>query len=67
MTPAIREDELDHNLVVLGGMSGVGAKGAMTYGLLASDILSNQVSRSDTMYTNAREVMGSSRIVDYMK
>lgn len=68
VTPVLGEgSELDKSLIVLGGMSGVGAKGAMTYGLLASDILKNQESRADTMYSHARSVMGSSRLVDYLQ
>ncbi len=68
VTPVLGEgSQLDKSLIVLGGMSGVGAKGAMTYGLLASDILKNQESRTDTMYTHVRSVMGSSRLVDYIQ
>ena len=57
----------DNSMVVLGGMSGVGAKGAMTYGMLAADIINDRESRTDTMYTHARSVMGISRLVDFVK
>lgn len=53
----------DPNFVVLGGMSGVGAKGAMTYGLIAADLFS-QREEPDSMYWVVRKALGFERLLE---
>jgi len=53
-------DRPDSNFVVMGGMSGVGAKGAMTYGLIASNLLLGETEDSK-MYRMAVTALGSGR------
>ncbi len=52
----------DKNLVVMAGMSGVGAKGAMTYGLIAANLLTDET-QSDSFYNRAVERLGYERLV----
>ena len=52
----------NQNFVVMGGMSGVGAKGAMTYGLFAADALRNTTSESDSLYFVTAEAVGFKRL-----
>ncbi|MEP5611090.1 MAG: FAD-dependent oxidoreductase [Cyclobacteriaceae bacterium] len=47
---------LDPNAVLLGGMSGVGAKGSLTYGLIATDLLLGR-DEDDFMYQKVREAL----------
>ena len=51
----------DSNLVVLGGMSGVGAKGSLAYGVIAADRLLGRT-ESDPVYLAAREAFGFDRM-----
>ena len=51
----------DPNLVVVGGMSGVGAKGALGYGVIATDLLLGRT-ESDPSYLAAREAFGFERM-----
>ena len=51
----------DPNLVVVGGMSGVGAKGALGYGVIATDLLLGRT-ESDPVYLAAREAFGFERM-----
>lgn len=50
----------DPNFVVMGGMSGIGAKGAMTYGLIASNLLLGKTEDSK-MYRMAVSALDSKR------
>ena len=50
------------DFVVLGGMSGVGAKGAMSYGLIAADLLTNR-EEQDSMYTVVKKALGFERLL----
>ncbi len=50
------------NFIVLGGLSGVGGKGAMSYGLIASNLLLNR-SESDTMYQVVQKRLGFERLL----
>ncbi|NRB50197.1 MAG: FAD-dependent oxidoreductase [Saprospiraceae bacterium] len=51
------------NVVILGGMSGVGAKGAMTYGLIAADLFTQREER-DSMYWVVKEALGFARLLE---
>lgn len=51
----------DSNLVIVGGLSGVGAKGSLAYGVIAADLLLGQ-SESDPVYLAAREAFGFERM-----
>jgi glycine/D-amino acid oxidase-like deaminating enzyme len=51
----------DPNLVVVGGLSGVGAKGSMGYGVLATDLLLGH-SETDPNYLAARDAFGFDRM-----
>ena len=53
----------DPNLVVVGGMSGVGAKGSLAYGVLAADLLLDRT-ETDPVYLAAREAFGFERMQD---
>ncbi len=52
----------DPNFVVMGGMSGVGAKGAMTYGLIASNLLQG-ITEDSKMYRMAVSTLGPGRLL----
>lgn len=63
VTNRLDEDgQPDSNFVVMGGMSGVGAKGAMTYGLIASDLLLGKTEDSK-MYRMAVTALGPERLL----
>ncbi len=51
----------DPDLVVVGGMSGVGAKGALAYGVIATDLLLGRT-ETDPVYLAAREAFGFERM-----
>ncbi len=53
---------VNENLLVLGGMSGVGAKGAMTYGLIGTNMLLNETEEGD-MYELLVDELGISRLL----
>lgn len=53
--------EMDSNFVVMAGMSGIGAKGAMTYGRIAADLLQGK-SENDPSYAEAVEAVGFIRL-----
>lgn len=54
------------NLVVVGGMSGGGAKGTMTYGLIAAQLLTGQTEQ-DVMYNIVKEALGYERLLEDLK
>lgn len=63
VTPIIGEnDDANLDFIVLGGMSGVGAKGAMTYGLIASHWLLGKTENGE-MYGKVREELGYERLL----
>lgn len=63
VTNRLDEDgQPDSNFVVMGGMSGVGAKGAMTYGLIVSDLLLGKTEDSK-MYRMAVTALGPGRLL----
>ncbi len=53
--------ENDPTMVVMGGLSGVGAKGAMSYGLIAANLLLG-VTEEDPLYKKAETALGYSRL-----
>ena len=63
VTPA-RNDagEPDPNLVVVAGLSGVGAKGALAYGLIAANLLLGE-DEPDPMYQKAKAAFGYERLL----
>lgn len=60
----VRNDlgEPNPNLVVVAGLSGVGAKGALAYGLIASDLMLGE-DEPDPMYQKAKAAFGYDRLV----
>ena len=52
--------EMDSNFVVMAGMSGVGAKGAMAYGLIAKNLLLG-ISENDLDYRQTEDALGFDR------
>lgn len=56
------QNKPDPNFVVLGGMSGVGAKGALTYGLIAADILLNKKDTTE-LFTKTKLALGFERLL----
>ncbi len=61
VTPVITNGTPDPSLVVIAGLSGVGAKGALAYGLLAANQLLGK-SSDDKMYQKALRLMGPERL-----
>ena len=62
MTNALLPDgSPDPDLVVVGGMSGVGAKGSLGYGVIAADLLLGRTEQ-DHVYLAAREAFGFERM-----
>jgi glycine/D-amino acid oxidase-like deaminating enzyme len=59
------DNKPDPNFIVLGGMSGVGAKGTMTYGLIGANILTGKDEDSD-MYRLTRNALGIERLLDHI-
>jgi len=57
----IEDSAPNERFIVLGGMSGVGAKGAMTYGLIAANIL-NKRTINDSLYNHVKEKLGFERL-----
>lgn len=57
-----QNNEIDQNIVVIGGMSGIGAKGSLAYGLIASNLLLN---KDDTtiMYQKTKAALGVQRLM----
>lgn len=55
--------EVDSSFVLIGGMSGVGAKGSLAYGLIAGDfVLGND--NSSLMYQKAKSALGTQRLMN---
>ncbi len=53
----------DENLLILGGMSGVGGKGAMAYGMIGADMLLSTDQPIDSMYRIAKDALGVERLL----
>ncbi len=54
--------EIDSSFVIVGGMSGIGAKGSLAYGLIAADLILG-IQKESVMYQKARRALGSERLV----
>lgn len=56
------ETEIDSSFVLIGGMSGVGAKGSLAYGLVAADLILGK--RNDSsMYQKTKSALGAERLI----
>jgi hypothetical protein len=67
VTNAITKDmEVDSNFVLVGGMSGVGAKGSLAYGVIASNVLLGKIGTS-MMYKKAEQALGTERLIQDMR
>ena len=56
------ETDIDSSFVLVGGMSGIGAKGSLAYGLLAADLFMGSKNES-LMYQKAKLALGSERLM----
>lgn len=50
---------LDRDIAVIGGMSGIGAKGCLCYGMLATDLMLGQESKPNKMYRKMEKTFGN--------
>ena len=67
VTPILNEDNSpNERFIVLGGMSGVGAKGTMAYGLIAANIL-NKKSSNDSLYNVVKKALGVERLKNELR
>jgi len=57
----IKAHQSDTQSVVVGGMSGIGAKGAMCYGLIAANLLMNKENK-EAMYQKTQKKLGLERV-----
>jgi glycine/D-amino acid oxidase-like deaminating enzyme len=57
------QEEKDPNFVVLGGMSGIGAKGALAYGLIGANLLLG-IDNPSSMYEKTKQALGYERMLD---
>ncbi|MFC4721686.1 NAD(P)/FAD-dependent oxidoreductase [Geojedonia litorea] len=55
--------EIDSSFVLVGGMSGIGAKGSLAYGLIAADLVLGNKNES-FMYQKAKSALGSRRLIN---
>lgn len=63
VTHAITEKgEWDTNFVLVGGMSGIGAKGSLTYGVIASNLLRGKT-ETDKIYQDTEQALGTERLM----
>jgi len=62
VTNVLHGSEIDPNIVLVGGMSGIGAKGSLTYGLLAANLLLNKEDTSP-LYQRTKDALGSDRLL----
>ena len=62
-----KEGGADPDFVVLGGMSGVGAKGSLAYGLIASDLLLKKESNNSPLYSKTKAALGFERLLEDME
>jgi glycine/D-amino acid oxidase-like deaminating enzyme len=58
-----QNNEIDNTFVLIGGMSGIGAKGSLTYGLIASNLL---LGKDDTtrIYQKTKLALGVPRLIE---
>jgi hypothetical protein len=62
----VNGSKVDLSFILIGGMSGVGAKGSLAYGLIAADLLLNNKNDS-LMYQKAKLALGSQRLMQDVK
>lgn len=61
---ALKNDiEIDSSLIIIGGMSGIGAKGSLAYGLFAADLVLGNENKA-FMYQKAKTALGSKRLIE---
>lgn len=53
----------DKNSVLVGGMSGIGAKGAMTYGHIAANLLLGKEGTNEPIYSVTKNALGNERLL----
>ncbi|WP_420316380.1 NAD(P)/FAD-dependent oxidoreductase [Ekhidna sp.] len=58
----LEDGSFDTNAVLIGGMSGVGAKGTMTYGDIATNLLLGKEGSNDRMYQITKKALGNERL-----
>jgi len=56
-------NETDPNFVVVGGMSGIGAKGSLAYGLIATNLLLNKENTTN-IYQKTKTTLGFNRLLE---
>ncbi len=57
------KNKKDPNFVIVGGMSGIGAKGSLAYGLLATHLLLNQEDTT-SIYQTTKSALGFDRLLE---
>ena len=62
VTNVLHDSVIDPNFVLAGGMSGIGAKGSLTYGLIAANLLLNKKDTS-AIYNKTMKALGSDRLL----
>ncbi|NER19112.1 NAD(P)/FAD-dependent oxidoreductase [Spongiivirga citrea] len=58
---------LDREIVIIGGMSGIGAKGCLSYGLLATDLLLGKDEKPTNMYRKMTRTFSNPSVSLYAK
>ena len=62
VTNVLHDSAIDPNFVLAGGMSGIGAKGSLSYGLIAANLLLNKKDTS-AIYNKTIKALGSDRLL----
>lgn len=62
VTPVFHNSAIDPNFILAGGMSGIGAKGSLAYGLIAANLLLNK-KESSAIYNKTVKALGSDRLL----
>ncbi len=61
-----KDNQIINNIVFVGGMSGIGAKGCLAYGLMAADLIVGS-DNDNRMYQKAKRKMGTERLLKEVK
>jgi len=56
---------LDRDIVLIGGMSGIGAKGCLCYGVLATDLILGKEKKPNKMYRKMIKTFGNPSVSLY--
>jgi len=68
VSPLPNEDAKPNlDFIVLAGMSGVGAKGAMSYGFIAANLMMNTAPSDDPKYQEVVDALGFKRLIEELK